>query len=34
MVTRSNFRLEMITIDKPDKPYIILEGINERKESK
>jgi len=26
--------MEMITIDKPEKPYIILEGINERKESK
>ena len=36
MVTRSsnNFSLEMITIDKPKIPYCILEGINERKESK
>lgn len=35
MVTRgSDFKMEMITIEKPSKPYIILEGINERKESK
>jgi len=24
----------MITIERPDRPYLILEGINERKESK
>ena len=24
----------MITIEKPEKPYLILEGINERKESR
>ena len=35
LVTRGDsFKMEMITIDKPEKPYVILEGINERKESR
>jgi predicted component of type VI protein secretion system len=36
MVTRpaDGLAMEMITIDKPKTPYLILEGINERKESR
>ena len=31
MVTRGDFKMEMITIEKPERPYLMLEGINERK---
>ena len=35
LVTRGkDFQMEMITIERPQKPYIILEGINQRKESR
>lgn len=36
IVTREQppFSMEMITIDKPKLPYLILEGINERRESR
>ena len=35
MVTRgSDFSMEMITIERPTKPYIILEGISDRRESR
>jgi len=34
VIKGKDFKMEMITIDKPEKPYLILEGINDRKESK